>query len=158
MHVHVLSTCMYMYVRTYCTSWPVPPPAENEVNVWDEGVDAATNIRIDPKKGVVAATFNKLVERLTSERDHGKRREGREGGGEERRRREREGGRERRRRDREGGRERRRRDREGGRERRRRDREGGRERRRRDREWGRERRRRDREGRGGRRREGESTP
>ena len=45
--------------------------AENEVNVWDEGEDSEKNIRVDPKKGVVAATFNKLVERLTSERDHG---------------------------------------------------------------------------------------
>ena len=46
---------------------------ENEVNVWDEGDDSDSNIRIDPKKGVMAATFNKLVERLTSERDHGER-------------------------------------------------------------------------------------
>ena len=45
--------------------------AENEVNVWDEGADSEKNIRVDPKKGVTAATFNKLVERLTSERDHG---------------------------------------------------------------------------------------
>lgn len=44
---------------------------DNEVNVWDEGEDSGTNIRIDPKKGVMAATFNKLVEKLTSERDHG---------------------------------------------------------------------------------------
>lgn len=58
-------------VYILCFIDPCPPPAENEVNVWDEGADAATNIRIDPKKGVVAATFNKLVEKLTSERDHG---------------------------------------------------------------------------------------
>lgn len=45
---------------------------ESEVNVWDEGSDSERNIRIDPKKGVMAATFNKLVEKLTSERDHGK--------------------------------------------------------------------------------------
>ena len=45
---------------------------ENEVNVWDAGEDSVETIRIDPKKGVVAATFNKLVEKLTSERDHGK--------------------------------------------------------------------------------------
>ena len=41
------------------------------MNVWDEGEDCDKNIRIDPKRGVVAATFNKLVEKLTSERDHG---------------------------------------------------------------------------------------
>ncbi len=41
------------------------------MNVWDEGEDSEKNIRVYPKKGVVAATFNKLVERLTSERDHG---------------------------------------------------------------------------------------
>ena len=45
--------------------------AENEVSVWDEGPDSEKNIRMDPKRGVVAATFNKLVERLTSEGDHG---------------------------------------------------------------------------------------
>lgn len=55
--------------------------ADNEVNVWDEGPDSERNIRIDPKKGVVAATFNKLVEKLTSERDHGEGVGGRGGGG-----------------------------------------------------------------------------
>ncbi len=44
---------------------------DNECNVWDVGDDCATNIRTEPKKGVVAATFNKLVEKITSERDHG---------------------------------------------------------------------------------------
>ena len=41
------------------------------MNVWDAGEDSEKNIRIEPKRGVVGATFNKLVEKLTSERDHG---------------------------------------------------------------------------------------
>ena len=64
----VLVPCMIQkgtYVSNFIT------PTETEVNVWDEGPDSASSIRIDPKKGVVAATFNKLVEKLTSERDHG---------------------------------------------------------------------------------------
>ena len=40
--------------------------------MWDVGEDCGTNIRIEPKKGVVAATFNKLVEKITSEKDLGK--------------------------------------------------------------------------------------
>ena len=43
------------------------------MNVWDEGPDSDKNLRYDSKKpGVVSgATFNKLVERMTSEKDHG---------------------------------------------------------------------------------------
>ena len=46
---------------------------EDDVNVWDEGPDSDKNLRYDSKKpGVVSgATFNKLVERMTSEKDHG---------------------------------------------------------------------------------------
>ena len=49
--------------------------SDNECNVWDVGEDSGTNIRVDPKKGVVAATFNKLVEKITSEKDHGEKAE-----------------------------------------------------------------------------------
>lgn len=41
--------------------------------MWDEGTDSVKNIRYNVSKpGLVAgATFNKLVERITSEKDHG---------------------------------------------------------------------------------------
>ena len=48
---------------------------DEDVNVWDEGPDSDKNIRYNSSKpGMVSgATFNKLVERVTSEKDHGKR-------------------------------------------------------------------------------------
>ena len=59
------------------------------MNVWDVGKDCGANIRYEPKKGVVAATFNKLVEKITSEKDHGESGKGRserdEGRGDQRR-------------------------------------------------------------------------
>lgn len=46
---------------------------DDDVNVWDEGPDSSHNIRFDKKNPslVTGATFNKLVERMTSEKDHG---------------------------------------------------------------------------------------
>ena len=43
------------------------------MNVWDVGPDSEKNIRFDSRNPnlVVGASFNKLVERVTSERDHG---------------------------------------------------------------------------------------
>ena len=43
------------------------------MNVWDEGPDSSENIRYDKKNAslVTGATFNKLVQKMTSERDHG---------------------------------------------------------------------------------------
>ncbi len=43
------------------------------VNIWDEGPDTELNLRLDKKRQglVVGATFNKLVERITSSKDHG---------------------------------------------------------------------------------------
>jgi len=48
-------------------------PESEDVSVWDEGPDSDCNIRYNTlKPGTVAgASFNKLVERVTSERDHG---------------------------------------------------------------------------------------
>lgn len=46
---------------------------QEDTNVWDEGPDSEKNLRYNVSKpGLVAgATFNKLVERVTSEKDHG---------------------------------------------------------------------------------------
>ncbi len=46
---------------------------QEDTNVWDESPDSEKNIRYNiSKPGLVAgATFNKLVERVTSEKDHG---------------------------------------------------------------------------------------
>lgn len=46
---------------------------EDDCNIWDEGEDMEFNIRFDKKKPgvVVGASFNKLVERITSVTDHG---------------------------------------------------------------------------------------
>ena len=46
----------------------------DDCNIWDEGSDQEGNIRFDKKRPgvVVGATFNKLVERITSLTDHGK--------------------------------------------------------------------------------------
>ena len=43
------------------------------MNVWDEGPDSSENIRYDKKNAslVTGATFNKLVQKMTSEKDHG---------------------------------------------------------------------------------------
>ena len=45
----------------------------SECNIWDEGPESELNIKYDQKKPgmVVAATFNKLVEKATSVTDHG---------------------------------------------------------------------------------------
>lgn len=44
---------------------------EDTINIWDEGPDSEQNFRYDKKRGVVvAASFNKLVERITSSKDH----------------------------------------------------------------------------------------
>ena len=47
--------------------------SDDEMNVWDVGPDSEKNIRFDSRNPnlVVGASFNKLVERVTSERDHG---------------------------------------------------------------------------------------
>ena len=47
---------------------------EDDCNIWDERSDSEQNIRFDKKKPgvVVGATFNKLVEKVTSVTDHGK--------------------------------------------------------------------------------------
>ena len=46
---------------------------EDDCNIWDEGDDYETNIRFDKKRPgvVVGASFNKLIERITSVTDHG---------------------------------------------------------------------------------------
>ena len=43
------------------------------MNIWDEDPDSESNLRFDKKKPgvVVGGTFNKLVERITSSKDHG---------------------------------------------------------------------------------------
>ncbi|XP_064383914.1 uncharacterized protein LOC135332919 isoform X2 [Halichondria panicea] len=48
------------------------PAIQDDTNVWDEGPDSEKNLRYNVSKpGTVAgATFNKLVERVTSEKDH----------------------------------------------------------------------------------------
>ena len=45
----------------------------DDCNIWDEASDQEGNIRFDKKRPgvVVGATFNKLVERITSLTDHG---------------------------------------------------------------------------------------
>lgn len=49
---------------------------EDGCNIWDEGPDCELNIRFGKRRSgeevVVGATFNKLVERITSVTDHGK--------------------------------------------------------------------------------------
>lgn len=46
---------------------------EDDCNIWDEGPDSEHNIRFKKTNDVivVGATFNKLVERITSVTDHG---------------------------------------------------------------------------------------
>lgn len=53
--------------------WVFLSLSDDEVNVWEEGPDSEKNIRFDSRHPnlVVGATFNKLVERVTSEKDHG---------------------------------------------------------------------------------------
>ena len=58
------------------TTTPLPLalslPSPDTVNIWDEGPDSDANFHFDKKRGVVvAASFNKLVERITSSKDHG---------------------------------------------------------------------------------------
>ena len=49
---------------------------EDDCNIWDEDDSGEVNIRFDKKRPgvVVGASFNKLVERITSVTDHGKKR------------------------------------------------------------------------------------
>ena len=65
---------VHSFVVVLCTSYFFQSFTENDVNVWDEGPDSSHNIRFDKKNPalVTGATFNKLVERMTSEKDHGK--------------------------------------------------------------------------------------
>ena len=60
--------------RNYTHSPPTPSAIQDDTNVWDEGPDSEKNFRYNVSKpGTVAgATFNKLVERVTSEKDHGR--------------------------------------------------------------------------------------
>ena len=58
----------------------------DDSNIWEEDLESESNIRIDKNGLVIGATLNKLVERITSTRDHGERRregEREEGGREE---------------------------------------------------------------------------
>ena len=46
-------------------------------NIWEEDLESESNIRYDSRSGqVIGATLNKLVERVSSTRDHGGWREG----------------------------------------------------------------------------------
>ena len=45
--------------------------ATDDANIWEEDLESERNIRCDKTGQVVGATFNKLVERITSTRDHG---------------------------------------------------------------------------------------
>ena len=47
----------------------VPPP--DDANIWEEDLESESNIRYDRNGLVIGATLNKLVERVTSTRDHG---------------------------------------------------------------------------------------
>ena len=53
----------------------------DDANIWEEDREGETSIRYDKNGQVVGATLNKLVERVTSTRDHGELGEGREGRG-----------------------------------------------------------------------------
>ena len=54
--------------------------AADDANIWEEDMESESNIRYDKNGQVIGATLNKLVERVTSTRDHGEW-EGRGGGG-----------------------------------------------------------------------------
>ena len=43
----------------------------DDANIWEEDLEGETSIRYDKNGQVVGATLNKLVERVTSTRDHG---------------------------------------------------------------------------------------
>ena len=44
----------------------------DDSNIWEEDLECEGSIRYDRAGQVVGATLNKLVERITSTRDHGK--------------------------------------------------------------------------------------
>lgn len=45
--------------------------ATDDTNIWEEDLESEKSIRYDKNGLVIGATLNKLVERITSTRDHG---------------------------------------------------------------------------------------
>ena len=67
--------CNLMYCPSLCL-------CADDSNIWEEDLESEHSIRYDKSGQVTGATLNKLVERITSTRDHGEGRRGGRGEGE----------------------------------------------------------------------------
>lgn len=56
-----------MWTSLYCHLWGTI----DNTNIWEEDLESEKSIRYDKNGLVIGATLNKLVERITSTRDHG---------------------------------------------------------------------------------------